>query len=147
MTPTTVNKESVPKSSRQAYEKSFTRVTIVAGFKSTGIHHLNTLTIPKETLSPLDAFDRNKNGQSKNYEHRFEWVLKVFQTTLVQFFNKCDANCFPRKDSTNLEVVVEIHNSAIPSSALTVAGNQGSDNEYAVDFESNQQSINQSDHW
>ncbi|CAG2185477.1 unnamed protein product [Mytilus edulis] len=135
-----VNKESAPKLIRQAYEKAFTRVNIVSGFESTGIYHWNPLAIPKEAFSPSDAFDRNNNGQSKTDEHPLQWVLANIQSVpnnpipVVSLPTDVTPIAQPENVQQNLEVVVEIHRSAVPSSVHTVAENQGQDGEYTVDF-------------
>ncbi|XP_071133040.1 jerky protein homolog [Mytilus edulis] len=142
-----VNKESAPKLIRQAYEKAFTRVNIVSGFESTGIYHWNPLAIPKEAFSPSDAFDRNNNGQSKTDEHPLQWVLANIQSVpnnpipFVSLPTDVTPIAQPENVQQNLEVVVEIHRSAVPSSVHTVAENQGQDGEYTVDFESPNNSI------
>ena len=57
-----VSKETAPKIIKAAYDKSFSRSNIVAGFEKTSIYRWNPLAIPKEAFLPSDPFDKNGNS-------------------------------------------------------------------------------------
>ena len=58
-----------------AYLKSFTRVNIIAGFKSTGIFDWDPLVIPVKSFSASEPLDKLTQDNSTE-EHPMKWVIR-----------------------------------------------------------------------
>lgn len=85
-----ITKMTFPKLMNQAYQLSFSRTNIVAGFESTGIYEWNPMKVPAHAFAPSIPFD--KKPQEPSDEHPLQWVLKQVDSALSTPVNETGDN-------------------------------------------------------
>ncbi|KAK6171862.1 hypothetical protein SNE40_018286 [Patella caerulea] len=120
----TINKESVPKLIKAAYDKAFSRSNIVSGFESTGIYAWNPLSISRDAFMPSSAFD--KKQIDIHNEHPLQWVVdKTFPNTVsvppsASFVPSSASVSSPASRMPPSAPCVPPSSSFVPSSARTI---------------------------